>query len=303
MITKSALGSDRSVGLAEAILESAREPESEIHAILCARLLTATSTHPQLRLGHALKIGSYGHPGLALLLLLLGAERVTLNNRKAVTNYLSATYVENLLCLTASNPAVAKDWRRLLVENGDGYSIRSEFLGLAGDLDAGQVQLKEPVDFIFSLSVLEHIRHLPEVLNHLRTLLRPSGAMCHWVDVRDHTSFADPLAFLRLSPVEFTTRYSEENNRWRPSDYLRMLEESGFSQREVRFFAQNPLSGAESDLRWLILEDLSPHLNKSIREVEPWVTEEIRAGLHLDFRSFSRNELSVTAACIWSERA
>jgi SAM-dependent methyltransferase len=304
MITVSATGGLRSAALAEAIKESALEPESEAHAILCTRLLAiATSTDPQLRLGHVLEIGSYGHPGLAFLLLLLGAERVTLNNRKSVRNHLSTTYVENLLCLTANNPAAAKDWRRLLVQSGDGYGIRSELLGLAGDLDAGRVQLDEPVDFIFSFSVLEHIRNLPQVLKHLRTLLRPGGAMYHWVDVRDHTSFADPLAFLRLSCAEFATRYSEENNRWRPSDYLRMLEEAGFSKLEARFLTQNPLLGARSDVMWLILEDLNPHLAKSIEEIDPWVTEEVRVGLHQDFRSFSRNELSVTAFCVWSKRA
>jgi hypothetical protein len=231
---------------------------------------------------------------------LLGAERVTLNNRKAVKNYLSATYVENLVCMTAHNPA-RKDWRHFLVETGDGYCIRSEFLGLAGDLDAGRIQLNEPVDFICSFSVLEHIRHLPGVLNHLRTLLRPGGAMYHWVDVRDHTSFADPLAFLRLSSAEFATRYSEENNRWRPSDYLRMLEEAAFSKLDARFFVQNPLRGAGTDVSWLILEDLNPYPAKSIEEIEPWVTEKIRAGLHADFRSFSRKELSVIAFCIWSK--
>jgi hypothetical protein len=295
---------DYSVALAGAIRTAAAVPESEIHALLCARLLTlGTSADPSLRLGHALEIGSYSHPGLAFLLLLMGAERVTLNNRKPITNHLSAAYIENLVALTAQNPSVRKDWRGFLTADGDGYRVRSEYLGISSDTDAGQIGIgKSSVDFAFSLSVLEHIRHLPTVLDHLRTLIRPGGTMWHWVDVRDHTSFADSLKYLRLSQEEFEATYPPENNRWRPSDYLRMLEEADFSTVDARFCSQNPLESAGTDIMWFILEDLAPHFPASIEQVRPWVTDVMKSRLHPDFGSFSRNELSITGFCALSKR-
>jgi hypothetical protein len=295
---------DHSVALAEAIRTAAAAPESEIHALLCARLLTlGTSADPSLRLGHVLEIGSYSHPGLAFLLLLMGAERVTLNNQKPITNHLSAAYVENLVALTVQNPSVRKDWPSFLTADGDGYRVRSEYLGITTDTDAGQIGIaKSSVDFALSLSVLEHIRHLPTVLDHLRTLIRPGGAMWHWVDVRDHTSFADPLKYLRLSKEEFEATYLPENNRWRPSDYLRMLEEADFSTVDAGFCSQNPLESAGTDIMWFIREDLAQHLPASIEQVRPWVTDEMKSRLHPDFGSFSRSELSITGFYALSKR-
>ena len=295
---------NHSTVLSNAIKRTALVPQSEIHAIHCARLLSiATSAMSPRRLGHVLEIGSYSHPGLAFLLLLMGADRVTLNNQKLVTNRLSAAYIENLTILTAHNPAVHKDWRRFLIEEDGGYRVRPEYLRIMSETDACRVNLaKELVDLVFSLSVLEHIRHLPMVLDHLRSLVRPGGAMWHWIDVRDHTSFADPLRYLRLSQDDFDTTYSGENNRWRPSDYLRMIEKAGFSTLDVRYLSQNPLNSGGTDILWFLREDWVSHLPLSIAEVDPWVDDETRAQLHSDFRSFSNSELSVVGLCALSER-
>lgn len=287
--------SSTSDDLAAALTRAAAAPENEVHAVLCARLMMlGTSTWPSLRLGRVLEIGSYGHPGLALLLLLMGAEHVTLNNQKPVVNRLSKSWVGNLVTLTAHNPAVRKDWRSFLIEDEAGYSVRPERLTVIGDADAAQISLPDgSLDFVFSLSVLEHMRRLPDVLARLHRLVRPGGAMWHWVDVRDHTSFSDPLRFLRLGAAAFDASYTPDNNRWRPSDYAAMIAAAGFDPKEQRYFSQNPLTSSGSDMMWFIREDLDRHLPREFAGVQPWVTPEMRDALHPDFQSRSLNELSV----------
>ena len=296
--------SDHSQTLADALARAAAAPENEVHAVLCARLMMlGTSTWPDLRLGRVLEIGSYGHPGLALLFLMMGADHVTLNNQKPVVNRLSKAWVNNLITLTAHSPAVRKDWRSLLVEDENGYSVRPDLLTVVGDADAAQLDLPQgSLDFVFSLSVLEHMRGLPDVLARLHQLVRPGGAIWHWVDVRDHTSFTDPLRFLRLGTAEFEAAYTADNNRWRPSDYAAMVDAAGFEIMEQRYFSQNPLSGAGSDMMWFILEDLDRHLPRTLADVVPWVTADMRDALHPDFQERSLNELSVTGYCVSARR-
>jgi SAM-dependent methyltransferase len=293
---------DHSTALAEALARTAAAPENEVHAVLCARLMMlGTTTAPGLRLGRVLEIGSYGHPGLALLLLMMGAEHVTLNNQKPVINRLSKAWVSNLVTLTAHNPSVRKDWRSFLVEDDAGYAVRPDLLTVIGEADAAQIALPEhSLDFVLSLSVLEHMRRLPDVFAHLRRLIRPGGSMWHWVDVRDHTSFTDPLRFLRLTTEDFEAAYTPDNNRWRPSDYAAMAETAGFDVKERRYFSQNPMSGAGSDMMWFIREDLDRHLPRALEKVEPWVTGQMRDDLHPDYQHHSLNELSVTGFSLFA---
>jgi len=84
------------------------------------------------------------------------------------------------------------------------------------------------VDLVLSSSVLEHVRDLRSLMNEVKRVLRPSGAMLHLVDYRDHF-FKYPFHFLQFSGRVWD-RFLDPGDlpRWRLSGQVRVLEEAGF---------------------------------------------------------------------------
>ena len=93
------------------------------------------------------------------------------------------------------------------------------------------------VDLIFSHAVLEHIRlaELDGFLRELRRIIRPSGAMSHDVDLKDHLSASlNSLRFPgRLWESRAFARAGFYTNRIRCSDLLARIERAGFTLRSV----------------------------------------------------------------------
>lgn len=56
-----------------------------------------------------------------------------------------------------------------------------------------------PVDFIFSLSVFEHLAEVDEITAALASLTKPEGLNLHFIDLRDHF-FRYPFEMLTFSP-------------------------------------------------------------------------------------------------------
>ena len=84
------------------------------------------------------------------------------------------------------------------------------------------------VDLVLSSSVLEHVRDLRRLMDEVRRVLRPTGAMLHLVDYRDHF-FKYPFHFLQFSGRVWD-RFLDPGDlpRWRLSGQLRVLGEAGF---------------------------------------------------------------------------
>ena len=89
-------------------------------------------------------------------------------------------------------------------------------------LDLAKEALGQPIDFVFSESVLEHIPvdQIDAVLANLAVDLRPGGFMIHRIHLEDHRSLAhDPFAFFDM-PDYGSSEQGRFGNRLRPSTWL-----------------------------------------------------------------------------------
>jgi len=106
-------------------------------------------------------------------------------------------------------------------------------------MDAARTNLPdESIDFHFSITVLEHIPKniIKGIFLEAKRILKPTGAAAHFVDLSDHFQHQDPsiskINFLRYSEAEWQRIAGNEFaycNRIRPSDYISLFQEQGFS--------------------------------------------------------------------------
>ena len=92
--------------------------------------------------------------------------------------------------------------------------------------DLAKTPLGIPFDFVYSLSVLEHVP-MEDVLSLLRNLakdLREGGIMVHAIHLEDHESSSSPFAFLSETQDSFPRSVqTERGNRMRRSQWLDLL--------------------------------------------------------------------------------
>ena len=118
---------------------------------------------------------------------------------------------------------------RLLAAIGRGGPLDAEALASRVVRVTSLAQVADAsVDLVLSSSVLEHVRDLRQLIDELRRVLRPSGAMLHLVDYRDHF-FKYPFHFLQFSSRVWE-RFLDPGDlpRWRLSGQLRVLGEAGY---------------------------------------------------------------------------
>jgi len=125
--------------------------------------------------------------------------------------------------------SVADEWnRKLFAHLGDADTSHLQHVrALFEDLNPA-----DPVDFIYSLDVLEHVDPVP-VFRHAFRLLKPGGDFVHAVDFTGHNCFHDPkrpLDFLTCPDWMWKVLFSamETTNRIRWSQLLRLASHSGF---------------------------------------------------------------------------
>jgi SAM-dependent methyltransferase len=250
-----------------------------------------------------LEIGASPTPGLGLALLLAGCRSYTANNIIPVADSLSRDYIDLILLLMSafrgvepSRLAEIMDWPEGATDGSSGVFKQSRFANLSPcaaedlNLPAGRF------DLVFSLSVMEHVAKPREVLAKSFELLRSGGLCFHCVDLKDHASFMKPLEFLKLSAAEYEARFGAPENRWRASEFLEVFADLNFAELQVRF-ADQPLAltpDGKVDIEDLVsqpLEKIFPR--KSLREVQPWVSPEMRDSLAWPFREKGLEDLSV----------
>jgi SAM-dependent methyltransferase len=95
----------------------------------------------------------------------------------------------------------------------------------------------ESVDYLFSSSVLEHLREPEAVLKESRRILRKGGWMIHVVDLRDHF-FRYPFEMLKYSErawgfLTTASGGSGYQNRWRLTRWKEALERHGFATQVI----------------------------------------------------------------------
>jgi SAM-dependent methyltransferase len=109
-----------------------------------------------------------------------------------------------------------------------GLRPRPEWMTLLED-DIRDLQARgeiEPVDFVLSSSVYEHLDDVEGITRALAALTKPDGLHVHFVDLRDHF-FKYPFEMLRFS--ESTWRNwlnpSSNHNRYRLWNYRKVFED------------------------------------------------------------------------------
>jgi hypothetical protein len=193
-----------------------------------------------------LEIGASPTHGLGIALGLLGTAKVILNNIQPMAPTVSTAYATNVEVLASLITPLRRRLSELVSPLGDSNlaTLNPAVFDVLSSTDAADLPVfKNPPDLVFSFSVLEHIRHLPDVLQKLRGAIAPDGVSVHWIDLRDHTNFDDPLKFLRIDEAEFLARYDTAHNRWRRSEYIRMFEQAGWEVVRERFGGQLPTLG------------------------------------------------------------
>lgn len=220
---------------------------AELHSAFALRSLLMHCSKAGVRLAGAscLEIGSSPTCGLAIALGLLGARSVALNNIVPIFHEaIDVDFARNTALLTSLIAPTERDLEEVVLMSDDGRSCRLNpaIYTVLGEVDALDVPTHVGVvDFIFSVSVLEHIRHLPAVMMALRRCATDGSRAIHLVDARDHTDFAHPLKYLSLSPEEFEQRYGVDHNRWRYSDYVSIFKAAGWAVSDSAFMGIQPV--------------------------------------------------------------
>jgi hypothetical protein len=207
---------------------------------LCAAqiaMLMHVSAAPPLSGKVCLELGSGWVLSHALVMHLLGARRVIATDieplahptvlRRAVHGS-NEGIIRDVLAPFADHAAIRE---RLTILRGirkfDFESLSRLGIEYRAPIDLAKAPLGEPIDFVYSLSVLELVPKvdLRPILQNLTVDLRPGGAMLHAVHLEDNVEFAtDPFGYL-AQPADTYDRHEEgwRGNRLRASEWLRIF--------------------------------------------------------------------------------
>jgi SAM-dependent methyltransferase len=123
------------------------------------------------------------------------------------------------------------------------------------------VRLPEPVDFLYSFDVLEHVEDLDGFFAYCGEVVRPGGLMMHKFDLSGHGQFEDPMP-----PLDFQTlprwlyelafpKYNRAVGNF-ADQFLACMEKHGFADLQVL-----PIRIAER----AYLDEIWPELRKEAR--------------------------------------
>jgi hypothetical protein len=196
-----------------------------------------------------LEIGSGWVLTHSLTLHLLGARRViatdivpialpqTLN---AAVREAQAGLIPDLLAPFSSYSDVRHRLGRLRqIANYSFASLGQLGVEYRAPIDLSRVSIGEPVDFIFSTSVLEHVpeNDVSALLDSLAASLRPGGQMVHCIHLEDHEDLENaPFAFLSLDGLSYSREMqTARGNRLRLSSWLAAFNSTNGLQTELAF--------------------------------------------------------------------
>lgn len=92
----------------------------------------------------------------------------------------------------------------------------------------------ESIDFCYSITVMEHVQTLPELLKEMMRVMAPGGAMLHGVDYTGHHFCEDHLfPFYAYSHEEWLNK-THTLNLLRHGDVVHMLKTAGFDVQVLR---------------------------------------------------------------------
>ncbi len=88
-------------------------------------------------------------------------------------------------------------------------------------------------DVCYSCAVMEHVLDIESFVAKTYELLASGGFAFHWIDLRDHRDFSQPLDFLTIGKSEWCEYYGDSGhflhgNQLRYSDYRQIFLQHGF---------------------------------------------------------------------------
>jgi hypothetical protein len=173
-----------------------------------------------------LEYGPGDFPGVAVLLVAMGAEKVYCADRfPLITVTDKNVRVLDRLLAGLAEPARVRISRSFMQPGAAGSGFlpsRIEYLlrpsGLSG--------LEGIIDLVISRAVLEHVDDLPATFHDMVRAMRPGAVSIHQVDLKSHGLHRqNPLDFLSRSPRLWSLMYSHKGvpNRWRVDRYRTIL--------------------------------------------------------------------------------
>jgi SAM-dependent methyltransferase len=186
-----------------------------------------------------LEVGSGWVLTHALVCHLLGAERVIATDveglifPRAIADAVGGAtpyLVRDVLSPFAEHSEIRARLERLrTIDSFDFERLAELGIEYRAPVDLARQPLDGTVDFIYSLSVLEHVPQsdLAPLVGNLAAALRPGGFMIHAVHLEDHRDIdGDPFAFLAEPASGFgREQESDHGNRLRRSGWRQLLDE------------------------------------------------------------------------------
>lgn len=111
--------------------------------------------------------------------------------------------------------------------------------------DITEVNDLEEIDFVYSISVFEHIKDVKENIEKLSQIVKKGGLMFHKIDFRDHYNFNRPFLFYKYTDKQWFNYYTKEGlsftNRIRYGDFIEMFSDANFKiiEEEKSHFPMN----------------------------------------------------------------
>ncbi|GAB4468843.1 MAG: hypothetical protein OHK0044_10580 [Burkholderiaceae bacterium] len=214
-----------------------------------------------------LEYGPGDLPGVALLMIALGAKKVICADRFPLVRP-SAFGAQVMASLLQRLPERrrARAQAALLDPERPQRGFRSERIQYVVQ-PSGLSHVRSACDLVYSRAVLEHVDDLDATFADMDAALKPRGIAIHLVDLKSHGLHgSNPLDFLTWPSWLWNLMYSQKGmpNRWRINRYRAAL--------------------ARTSLRVDHLEPIARYLPSQIAEV--------RAHLAPEFRALSDEDLS-----------
>lgn len=173
-----------------------------------------------------LEYGPGDLPGVALLLLAIGARKVYCIDRFPMV-VLSDKNVAVIDALAASLPPAQR--RRFGESFNEAGAPRSGFREDRLQYlvqPTGRSELRDAVDVVISRAVLEHVDDLEAIFEDMVRAMRTGALAVHQVDLRSHGLHeSNPLDFLEPSEALWSLMFSHKGvpNRWRVDRYREIV--------------------------------------------------------------------------------
>jgi hypothetical protein len=149
-------------------------------------------------------------------------------------------------------------------------NLKEKIIFLQGDII--DIQLQDPIDFIYSNSVFEHIKNTDEFMNAVTNCLNKQGYIWGYIDLRDHYNFDKPYLFLQYNDYLWEHFLTKEGisytNRLRVDDWKAL-----FHKNSLKLLYTEEI-GKHSDVKELKIHKKFLSKNYWVREFSFFVQKD-----------------------------